>query len=139
MSEYRWTREGCAESYEILLAPDGREVACITEPEDRTSTRDLEDVTKELNRLAAERDAALARVAELEELFAELENAARAYPPGCFADDASEKDFEAGMAANKREDAAFVALREECKRIADRRGPAEHLADVPRDASGSSV
>jgi len=69
MSEYRWTSERSsdqpiADGYEILLRPDGSEVTCITEPEDRVSYRDLKPVTAELNALAK-------RVEELETLLSE--------------------------------------------------------------------
>lgn len=43
--------EDIADEYEALVDPDGNIVTVMTEPEDRTGSRDLSAVTVELNRL----------------------------------------------------------------------------------------
>lgn len=54
---YRWDfDEADSYAYASLLAPDGRTITTVTEPEDRTPYRDLAPITDELNKLAVERD-----------------------------------------------------------------------------------
>ena len=60
MSGYEWIdRHG--RGYPDLLRPDRSILCTLTEPEDRTPCRDLSPIVDELNKLAAERDAATAR------------------------------------------------------------------------------
>jgi len=51
VKRYRWEQVN-DDWYEVLLRPDGTEVTCITEPEDRTGYRDLAAVADELNKQA---------------------------------------------------------------------------------------
>lgn len=57
-----------SDDYYYLFAPDGTEVAALTEPEDRVPYRDLSPVTGALNRLQA----AANRVERLEAALREL-------------------------------------------------------------------
>jgi hypothetical protein len=62
------------ENYDCLIGPYGNEVALLTEPEDRTWSRDGADVVHELNR-QQERIAALeAEVGRLRVLLAQVTN-----------------------------------------------------------------
>lgn len=65
MSKYQWEPIG-DEGYKRLIRPDSTRVTALTEPEDRTSYRDLAPITCELNDLMeraerAERELAAAR------------------------------------------------------------------------------
>jgi len=46
-----WDRDDMNDMYEVLIRPDGTELAFLTEPEDRCSYRDLSPITEELNKL----------------------------------------------------------------------------------------
>ena len=64
--QYRWAEN--KNGYELLIDPDGKEVAFLTEPEDRIGCRDLADVVDELNHLRAQLDAAQQQIKNLTEL-----------------------------------------------------------------------
>ena len=56
--------EPCCDPYETLYRPNGSQLTCITEPEDRTFYRDLSVIVDELNTLDYQRQK-LAKCAEV--------------------------------------------------------------------------